>query len=379
MAASKRVLIVGGGIGGLTLSVALQRQGIESDIVELNPAWSVYGVGIIQPSNMLRALRSVGLGDACLAAGRGFQGWQFCDANGNVLAQVPSVNVAGPGYPPANGIARSALHAILQNAVRAQGTRVRLGITVASWTEDAEGISVDCTDGSTGRYDLVVGADGAYSAMRGLLFADAPQPSHTGQAVWRYNLERPRELDWGMLFYGHQSKGGLVPIGETLMYLLLVTAEPGNPRMPAAELHHLMRERMAEYGGIVGRLRDQITDPAGVVYRPLETVMLPGPWHRGRVLLLGDAVHAGTPHLAQGAAMAIEDAVLLAEMLPQATDLEATLQAYTARRLPRAQLVYDVGLQLGRWEMAEFAGRPEPDANPNGLFADAYAQLMQPI
>ncbi|MCF4993827.1 NAD(P)-binding protein, partial [Pseudomonas gessardii] len=111
--AIRKVLIVGGGIGGLTAAIALRRKGIEADVIERDPNWSVYGVGIIQPSNVLRALHEIGLGDACIQNGRGFQGWRFCDAQGNLLGEAGSHNVLGPDYPPVNGIRRPGLHKIL--------------------------------------------------------------------------------------------------------------------------------------------------------------------------------------------------------------------------------------------------------------------------
>lgn len=375
----KRVLVVGGGIGGLTAAIALKAKGIEAEIVELNPHWSVYGVGIIQPSNMLRALRGIGLGDECLAQGRGFKGWRYYDAEGNQKFEAPSENVAGSGYPAVNGITRTTLHKILTEKTLAQGTPVKLGVTLESWSEGPHGVDVVMSDGTTGRYDLVVASDGAYSKMRTRLFGAGYEPHFTGESVWRYNFERPRDLDWGGMFYGKKSKAGLVPLSETLMYMFLVTAEPGNPRLPADQLHVLLRERLAEYGGIVGRLREQVTDPTAVVYRPMEVMALPHEWHKGRVLLIGDAAHSGTPHLAQGAAMAIEDAVLLAEMLAHCSDVEDTLKAFEERRRPRALLVYETGLKLVEWEMAEFSGHPDPEANPGALFMRAYAQLMQPI
>lgn len=375
----KRVLIIGGGIGGLTAAIALKREGISADVIEQNPDWSVYGVGIIQPSNMLRALRSLGLGEACLAQGHGFLGWQFCDSEGGKHAEVPSENVAGEGFPPINGLTRSALHKILTEATLAQGTRVRLGVTVSHLVERANGVHVTFSDGSEGEFDLVVGADGAHSKTRSMLFGHCIKPEFTGQGVWRYNFERPRDLHWGAMFYGHKSKAGLVPLTDSLMYLFLVTAEPGNPRFPVNELHTELRDRLQEYGGIVGRLREQVIDPGAVVYRPMEVLMLSGAWHKGRVVLIGDAAHSGTPHLAQGAAMAIEDAVLLAKLIVASEDLDQTLTEFADRRRPRARLVYETGLQLGEWEKAEFAGNPDPTANPGALFASTYATLMEPI
>jgi 2-polyprenyl-6-methoxyphenol hydroxylase-like FAD-dependent oxidoreductase len=149
--------------------------------------------------------------------------------------------------------------------------------------------------------------------------------------------------------------------------------------MPNDRLHLLLRERLEEYGGIVSKLRDQITDPAAVVYRPMEVLMMPYPWHRGRVVLIGDAAHSGTPHLAEGAAMAIEDSVVLAESLADAADVESALDRFVRRRMPRAQLVYETGLRLSEWEQAEWAGHPDPDADHGRLFGHAYSQLMLPI
>ncbi|WP_233809251.1 FAD-dependent oxidoreductase [Paraburkholderia sp. HP33-1] len=375
----RKVLIVGGGIAGLTAAIALKRRNIDAVVVEKNPDWSVYGVGIIQPSNMLRALHGLGLGEKCLSVGRGFNGWRFCDANGAVLGEAASYNIAGPGYPAANGITRPALHKIFTEAVLEQGTDVRLGVTIRTLEDNGDSVEVVFTDGKSESFDLVIGADGAYSKLRSMLFGDAIQPQYTGQGVWRYNFPRPKDFDWGCMYFGKKSKGGLVPLSESSMYLFLVTAEEGNPRMPADQLSSLLRERMLEYGGLLAELRELVNDPAAVVYRPMEVVMLPQPWHHGRVLLIGDAAHSGTPHLAEGAAMAIEDSVVLAEMLEGATDVEATLNGFWRRRAPRAQLVYETGLQLGRWEQSEWKGQPDPDAAYNDAFANAYTVLSESI
>lgn len=375
----RKVLIVGGGVGGLTAAIALGRQGIRAEVVEINPSWSVYGVGIIQPSNALRALAQIGLGEACLQAGFGFPGWQMCDAAGAVFVEVPNENVAGLRFPPNNGITRRALHKILTEATLAQRTPVRLGVTLASWGDVGDGVQVELTDGTRGTYDLVIAADGVHSETRAKLFGEALSTQFTGESVWRYNFPRPTDMRWGSLHYGRSSKAGLVPLSNDLMYLFLVTMEPGNPRMPQDRLHEVLRDRLSEYAGIVGSLREQITESAAVVYRPMETLLVSPPWHRGRVIMIGDAVHAGTPHLAQGAAMAIEDAVLLADLLGRQKDTLETLEQFAVRRYARCELVMNAGLQMGAWEMAEWRGARCEDTDHGGLMARTVAQLMLPI
>src|SRR5579883_2679802 len=237
MSKIRKVLIVGGGVGGLTTAVALARRGIAAEVVEISPSWSVYGVGIIQPSNALRALAQIGLCQACVRAGAGFPGWQLFDARATKLGEVPNENVAGPGYPPVNGITRPALHEILKRTTLALHTPVRVGVTVSEWSEAKDHIQVRFSDQSTGIYDLIVASDGAHSKMRNLLFGSHLNAELTGEAVWRYNLPRPPEMTWGSMHFGSASKAGLVPLSPTLMYLFLVTMEPGNPRMPDDRLH----------------------------------------------------------------------------------------------------------------------------------------------
>lgn len=379
MPAVRNVLIIGGGIGGLSAAIALRNIGCKVDVAEINAAWSVYGVGIIQPNNALRALDRIGVAEECVRRGFGYPGWRFTDSNGAVFAEVPSHNKAAPGFPPINGISRPNLHQILSQAALDHGVNVRLGITVDKFEQDSAGVSVRFTDGTTGTYDLMIGADGTYSPTRKSLFGDGHKPTFNGQAVWRYNFPRPSSETWGVLSYGKRSKAGLVPMSNTTMYLLLVTPEPGNPRMPEDRLHILMQERLAEYGGIYADLRKDITDPKGVVYKPMEPMLLPPPWHVGRTILIGDAAHATTPHMAQGAAIAIEDAVLLAELLSERQPLEDTLRHFTERRYPRCRMIVEGSLKLGQWELAEWDGKPDPDADPAGLMDNVWNAMAEPL
>lgn len=377
---ARRVLIVGGGIGGLTAAVALAQAGIAVELVEIKSEWTVYGVGIIQPNNALRALGRIGLAAPCLAAGSAFSGWRLCDASGNLLVEVANSNATAPQYPPNNGISRPNLHKILCTGARQHDVRVRLGTTVARIDLHDDAVDVEFSDGSRGSYDLLIGADGVHSRVRSLLFGTtaALEPRFTGQSVWRHNFARPPEITWGMLYYGKNTKAGLVPMSADSMYLLLVTAEPGNPRLPQDELHVLMRERLQEYGGIVATLAEQITDPGCVVYKPMESLLVPSPWYRGRAVLIGDAAHATTPHLAQGASIAVEDAVVLAELLA-GHSVHAALDAFMPRRFERCRLIVDTSFQLGRLEQLEWQGRTDPSADPAALMERAWKRMAEPF
>ncbi len=373
----ERVLIVGGGIGGLCAAVGLARAGIRPQIIEIKADWTVYGVGIIQPSNQLRALDEIGLARACVERGAAFLGWEICDAAGRVHAKVPTPKLTD-AYPPINGITRPVLHEILTAEARRLGVDVRLGLTVDEIIDRASEVSVRFSDGTTGRYDLLIGADGTHSKVRELLFGEGTRPAFNGLSVWRYNFPRPPGMVWGSVHYGRHAKAGLVPMSRELMYMFVVTAEPGNPRISGHELHTSMRERLSEFTGIVAELRESIVDPQGVVYRPMEPLLLPAPWHRRRVILIGDAAHSTTPQLNQGASIAIEDATLLAGLLAQDRQLEDIFEEFMRRRFERCRFVVDTSLQLGRWEIAAFEGRPDPAADHAALMTQAARLLAQP-
>ena len=378
MSAIRKALVVGAGIGGLTAASALRRNGIEVDLIEINPATSVYGVGIIQPNNTLRALDRIGLAGACVESGAPFPGWRLYDAAGKVLMDAPSTSAAAPAFPPNNGITRPRLHQILTDAAAAQGVPIQFGVTIRELADDGRAVNVSFSNGTAGRYDLVVASDGMHSDVRKRLFGDRYRPRYTGQGVWRYNLPRPPDLEWGALFMGPDSKVGLVPLSPTLMYMLIVVAEPGNPRFEGEQLAQEMQARLEKYTGPVAELKDLIRDPAAVVYRPMEPVLLPSPWMKGRILLIGDAAHTTTPHLAQGAAMAIEDAVLLGELLARDEPLESLLEEFMRRRFKRVKFVVDSSIQIGEWEMEEWRGIHNPQANPGGLLHSATLELMAP-
>ena len=142
-------------------------------------------------------------------------------------------------------------------------------------------------------------------------------------------------------------KAGLVPLTNDTMYLLLVSNEPDNPWFEADELGPLLADRLKPFNGMLGGLRSEVATAAGIIYVPIEEVILPLPWSKGRVVLIGDAAHASSPHIAQGAAMAIEDAVVLADLLAGQEDVAAALLEFEHRRFPRCKFVQDLSRKTG--------------------------------
>jgi len=380
------ILIIGGGIGGLSSAIALGKAGHKVTVIERDPNWAVYGVGIIQQSNVLRAAQTLGLLEGYLAAGSGFEAVEIFIPSGVKVARVPSHPVA-EGLPANLGIGRRDLHKLLGDHAKAAGAEIRLGVT-ASAIEDAgpnadgpnaggpnagEFVNVIFSDGSSGTYDLVVGADGVYSQTRAAIMPEEKGPEFTGQSVWRYNFPRPADMDAMQVFNGPTGIG-LVPISKELMYMFVTTPEPDNPRYPREGLAAAMRAKLASAPPAIQALAEQITDDDGVVYRPLEGMMLRGDWHKGRVVLLGDAVHATTPHLGQGAGMAIEDSIVLADELGKADSVEEAFVAFRNRRFERCRYIVESSLAICHGQIGK-----GPQIDNAKATAEMFAVVAQPI
>lgn len=342
------LLIVGGGIGGLTAATAFARRGIAVDVVEIEPAYRLHGVGIAQPGNALRALRSLGLLDACLEAGFQVDDYVYFDEVGEELARVRMRRIADDTLPAVNFLPRRELHRILERSALRHGVRIHMGVTTQDIFDDANKVCATFTDGTTGAYDIVVGADGIRSRLRDRLFGPAFGPRYTGHGAWRVTVPRPSDLTFQSIHYGIGAKAGLVPLSADSMYLLLVTNEPLKGRFEHHNRVAALKDRLAQFTcARIAPIRERLDAQSDVVYQALEEVVLPAPWYSGRIVLMGDAAHASTPHIAQGATMAIEDACVLAEEAANAESIDALFDRYMRRRYARCKFVQDTARIVG--------------------------------
>jgi len=366
------VLIIGGGVAGMSAAIALRARGIEVTLIDADPGWRSYGAGISVTGLSLRAFDHLGVLEEVRRRGHVGAGLRGRAVDGSLLFDAP-VSPDPQPIDSSGGIMRPVLHDILANRVRGAGTRVRLGVKVTHLENTPAGVDVQLSDGHQQRFDLVLAADGIYSETRGRVFPDAVQPRFTGQGCWRAVAPRPADVDRTELFFGGPVKVGINPVSSSQLYAFVLEHVPHNPHYPEpARVPHL-RQLLAAFGGSVGQLRDQLGPESLVNYRPLEWHLQPGPWYHHRVVLIGDAAHATTPHLALGAGIAVEDSLALAGELAARADVDAALDAFMVRRLPRAKLVVETSVRIGEIEMA---GGDQREANQ--LLGATLAQLRQP-
>jgi 2-polyprenyl-6-methoxyphenol hydroxylase-like FAD-dependent oxidoreductase len=349
MAALRKVLIVGAGIVGQILACALAKRGIETEIVEIKSDFQIAGAGMMLQGTALRALRNIGVVEEVAAAG-----WHdparpivFLDTQGAIVFAPPERNIVGDGFPPSVAIRRQVLHEVLNTAVRRAGIPVKMATTVKHIAEFEDRVGVGFTDGTVGGYDLVVGCDGIRSKIRALTFPGI-EPEFTGFCILRAILPRPASIERVTWMWGHGKYIGLLPVGDTQIYVAGVSKAASSERPAQETLAELFRRKFTCFGGPMMDVLGRELDPDDFLYTVIEQVNLPAPWYKGRVLVMGDAAHAAPPFWAQGAAMGIEDAIALSLEIEKGDEIEPTLARWFERRYERAKFVREGSLQTGQ-------------------------------
>ncbi|MGW2181333.1 FAD-dependent monooxygenase [Streptomyces sp. NPDC001732] len=338
-------VVVGGGIGGLAAAIGLRRIGWETTVVERSPVLDDAGAGISLHANGIRALDALGVGAAVRAAARPQYTGGTRSPGGRLLARMDGAALERELGTPIVGIPRSVLHRLL-----------RAELPAGSLVVGAEVTSVDRSDASRVRIavgdtvldaDLVVAADGVNSRLRAQLFPGHPGPVHSGSTVLRAITESPVELRTDFeLTWGRGAEFGHIVFADGRAEWHAVFNSPAGVRSP---------DPLAEARRRFGDWHDPIpallaaTRPDAVLHHDVNELVAPLPSYAvGRIALLGDAAHAMTPNLGQGACQALEDAVSLAAALRTAPSVEAALGRYDAERRPRSQSVARAARRAGR-------------------------------
>lgn len=368
----RRALVIGGGFSGMAAAIQLKRGGIEVDLVEIDPGWRSYGAGISLNGGTFRVFKTLGILDGFRAEGAMSDGVDIRGPQDQIFASLPTPSVVD-GMPGNGGAMRPLLARLLAEKVRAEGVNVRLGVSFTGIEEGVEACRVSFTDGTTADYNLVVGADGLNSAVRRSLWPEAPKPRYIGQAVWRAVIPRPTNLPTTAMWMGSKLKAGINHVSAAQSYLFLTEDRPSNDHVPPETHVATLKTLLSRFPSpTLQAVADGLGDDSQIVYRPLEQLLLPAPWYKGRVVLIGDAAHATTPHMAAGAMIGLEDAIVLAEELGRETSLPAALAAFQDRRWERCRMVVENSGRLAEIEQGH--GTQEEHSKLMGMTLGALAR-----
>ena len=317
MTAVNKVAIAGSGVAALATAIQLAKAGVEVDVFEVKPEPSTLGSGISLQGNALRVFGALGVWDDIRPAGYTFEGLNLRapGPGAPIVVELPDVKAGGPDYPAQMGMPRPELARILLDHAQRAGANVRFGAKVTWLVQGDDHVEVFVNDESVGVYDLLVGADGLNSTVRDIIGIDVkPQP--TGMGIWRSFVSRPAEVVRSELYYGGPVYiAGYTPTGDDSMYAFLVEKAQDRFGVSDEEAVNIMRGESMAYGGPWASIREDLGSAAKVNYTWFTQHIVPAPWNRGRVVVIGDAAHSCPPTIAQGAAQALEDALVLTELL----------------------------------------------------------------
>jgi 2-polyprenyl-6-methoxyphenol hydroxylase-like FAD-dependent oxidoreductase len=337
-----KVLIVGGGIAGLSAAIACGKNGYQCDVIDISDR--VEGANISFNCRAVDALNELGVLNECIAKGRASNAPPFSgalDRYGRLIAPVIE-SPTETGVPRSLAIYRPRLAQVLRDAAVARGANITIGVSVEHLDQDADGVSVTFTDGRVDQYDLVIGADGYKSRIRALLHGPHLQVEHKGQVIARWVFPTSEPIrgasyvgPWGIIL--------VIKTTEDLVYVASDFQSPKGEIVSPERGREILAEKLSQIEDPNIRMVEKhLSASSQVTVKAYETLYVPSPWHRGRITLAGDAAHSITPYLSSGGGMAIEDAVVLAQELQSNRSVEDALARYMGRRGPRTKQVYEI-------------------------------------
>src|ERR1700692_593403 len=354
----RRVLVVGGGVGGLTAATAFARRGVEVVLIERRPTFDVPGVGLGQPANALRVYDALGLLPEILASGFAYDRMSIFDPQRELIVEHKFL-LGDERVPAFCALSRLRLHEILLAAAERAGVAVRAGVMVSDIRDEMDRVAVTFSDGRDGSFDLLAGFDGIRSTTRQYLFGTAFVPLPSGYGAWLVQVPRAEYVRGMEFLQGIGSKTGAMPLGDNLMYVFHIHPEAPDAVFQRQDYPDLFKARLAQYGSYVAEVAASLDANSDIVFSPIEPILVPWPWFRGRIVIGGDAAHTSPPHLTQGAAMAAEDGFVLArEMVSGDGAIEARLLRCSQARYARSAFVYSFSYQ---WMLDEQSVRTPAD------------------
>ena len=374
MACIETALIVGGSIAGMNAAIALAQQGVDVDLIELADA--PLGASLAFSGRAAETLVELGIYDQVHATGTPFgpdsTATSLRDATGRIINPGPK-RPTWPGAVDGVAVYRPVFLQVAAAAAEKLGVRIRKGVSYDTIDNGEDAVTVAFTDGTSGGYDLLVAADGIGSKTRALIFPDAAPPVYSGQLSIRWMAPGPRIADEGW-YVSPVGRLGFYYLPQDLVYIPAVINMPEQRWLTDEDVRTLFLELLDSMTApAIQEMRARVTADSKLIGRPFEWILLPDRWHKGRVLLIGDAAHATSAHMGMGGGMALEDAVVLGQSVAAADTLPEALQAFMRRRYERVKLVVETSNKLGQLEQQK-----APPGENVALLTNAFATLSQP-
>ncbi|RST70298.1 monooxygenase [Siminovitchia acidinfaciens] len=342
----QNIVIIGGGIGGLCTALMLQKNGFRAELYESATSIKAIGAGLGVGSNALRALYEAGVGHQLEEKGNRLDYMIFQNQRGKTLNQMDLTKLADEFRLSSYTIHRADLHNILFRAIK-PGT-VHLKKKCVDFKQDGEKVTVFFEDGTNVQADIVIAADGIHSMFRTRLVQNS-QPRYAGYTCWRGVVSTDDPLIHSHTAYelwGQEGRFGIVPLKDNRIYwFACVNTKPGNPVYQAFSVRDVANTFL-QFPKHVTELIES-TKEKDLLHHDMLDIKPLKQFAFGRVVLLGDAAHATTPNMGQGAGQAMEDAIVLAKSLKESQSYEEAFRQYERERVTRTAKIITMSRQIG--------------------------------
>ena len=343
---AKKIIIIGGGIGGLCAAIALKKNGFEVTVYEKVRKLGEVGAGLTLWSNALKVLRELGVADAVICAGSKVSRSQIRASNGDMLYNARMAEMEVQYGEPVVAIHRAALHEILINALKLN--TLKLGVGFVKFEQDEKGVTVYFDNGEFDIADLLIGADGVHSVVRGQMFPEI-QLRYSGYTAWRGVVETENEAALGLTSesWGVGARFGIVRVDKSHIYWFATSNQPAGEKSMGEQRKAKLLSLFKDWHDPIHHLLD--STPADLILQnDIHDIQPFASWSTGQVTLLGDAAHPTTPNMGQGACMAIESAFVLSRSLKEETDIKSALKRYEIQRHERAAWITNTSWTIGK-------------------------------
>jgi 2-polyprenyl-6-methoxyphenol hydroxylase-like FAD-dependent oxidoreductase len=347
---SNKILILGGGIAGLTTAIALHRKNMDFMVYEAVPEIKAIGSGITLAGNAMKVLEQLQVADQVKSRGHLITSMIIQDEKGNYISALDTRKIIGK-YGMCNvAIHRGALHEVLLGEI--PPGRIHTGKKATGFSEKESSVVLKFDDGTEAEGSAVIVADGIHSAIRKQLIPDST-PRYAGYTCWRGIVENIWNIeDHAVETWGTTGRIGYVPIGNNKVYWFACKNAPYQD----VHMQHFTREELRKNFEIFANPIPQIieqTPEENIIWNDIVDIKPIPRFAFNRILLIGDAAHATTPNLGQGACLGIEDAVVVADVLEQQPDLVKAFRVFEQKRLKRAHFIVNTSYRLGKVAQVE--------------------------